>query len=122
MKKIFVPALILSAVFLFVGCSSKNSKAEDKNALPTIILFNREYISQNAPIETLPEGYDYVGTLSEDAANNTGLTGCKMYLNKKLSSLNHVYVYQECEISVDESMESSSNQMQWAYVKWILSE
>lgn len=117
MKKIIVITLLLGTVLVFTGCSFQNNEGED--CLLTIILFSREYISENKPIDKLPEGYDYVGTLSEEMANNTGLAGCKMYINKNLNSIDHVYIYQESEIlnSVDTD---GSSRTQWAYVKWVL--
>ena len=44
------------------------------------------YIAPYMPVNELPEGYEYIGDLSEDAASDTGLAGCKMYAVKEKNS------------------------------------
>lgn len=87
---------------------------------PTIIIFGRNYVA-NRIVSELPEGYEYVGDLSEDEANNTGLAGCKMYAVKEKDSFHEFYLYQECKAPINENT-ADSTQLQWAYTQWIVSE
>lgn len=119
MKKYVVLAIILSGVFAFVGCSYQNVETEADDTPPAIILLNKEYTTQPIAVTELPEGYEYMGTLSEESANNTGLTGCKTYANINLNSLKNIYVYQEYE---NPNSEDDLAPKQWAYVQWALSE
>lgn len=118
MKRYIVLTLILGSLLMFTGCSSSSIKAKKGDDLPTIILFNREYISHNTSTDELPEGYALSGELTNEMANNTGLSGYEMYLNKSLNSLPHIYIYQEVSIAKNDNTSTTK----WAYVKWALSE
>ena len=73
------------------------------------------------PVNELPEGYEYIGDLSEDAANDTGLAGCKMYAVKEKNSFEDFYLYQECGTPISEDTVDTT-QRQWAYVQWVVAE
>ena len=79
------------------------------------------YIAPYMPVNELPEGYEYIGDLSEDAASDTGLAGCKMYAVKEKNSLEDFYLYQECGTPVSEDTVDTT-QRQWAYVQWVVAE
>ena len=69
----------------------------------------------------MPEGYEYIGVLSEDAANGTGLEGCKMYAVKEKDSFRDFYLYQECGTPTGNATVDNAKR-QWAYVHWSLQE
>ena len=73
------------------------------------------------PVNELPDGYEYIGNLSKEAAYTTGLAGCKVYANTNLDSLSDVYTYQECGTPVSEDT-VDSRLRQRAYVQWVLDE
>lgn len=85
---------------------------------PAITIQGKNYYAPHMPVDELPEGYEYIGDLPKDAANDTGLEGCKMYAVKELDSFPDFYLYQECGTPIDENTVDPS-QRQWAYVQWI---
>lgn len=86
-----------------------------------ITMYGKNYIAPYMPVDKLPDEYEYIGELSEDAANDTGLAGCKMYVVAEKDSLLDFYLYQECgtPISID-TVDNTQRQM--AYVQWVLTE
>ncbi|MDE6318155.1 MAG: hypothetical protein K2M22_00260 [Lachnospiraceae bacterium] len=72
------------------------------------------------PVNELPDGYKYIGELTEEQANDTGLAGCQMYAVMERDSISDIYVYQECGTPIDENT-LDSTKLQWAYVQWIVS-
>lgn len=83
---------------------------------PTLILDGTAYIDPYMPEDSLPDGYVYVGELSDEAANDTGLNGCKYYANPDVPDI--VYVYQECGTPVSRDTVDTMRR-QWAYVQWV---
>ena len=119
MKKIAALAAGVITVLALTGCA-QNGVAF--TALPPMITIqNRNYVAPHRPVDELPDSYEYIGSLSEEAANDTGLEGCQMYAIKKSDSLNDFYLYQECGTPISEDTVDST-QRQWAYVQWILLE
>ena len=117
MKKMSV--FILITVILLVGCGS-NTNAPSGDLPPMITLYGKEYVAPYMPVNELPDGYQYVGELTEEQANDTGLAGCRMYAVKERDSISDIYVYQECGTPIDENT-LDSTKLQWAYVQWIVS-
>lgn len=64
------------------------------------------------------QGDTYLGELSKEQANGTGLEGCKMYAVTELDSIPDFYLYQECGTPIDDNT-VDSEKIQWAYVQWI---
>ncbi len=88
---------------------------------PSIILNGREYYAPHMPVSELPEGYEYAGVLSDEAANNTGLYGHDYYISGDSEILTDIYVFQECGTPISKDTVDTTKR-QWAYVQWILSE
>ena len=120
MKRIVFVMLLIVCLLLPVGCSNKQVEEPNEPA-PSIVIDSQHFYAPNMPISELPEGYEYIGVLSEDAANGTGLEGCKMYALKENDSLCDFYLYQECGTPIGNNTVDNSKQ-QWAYVHWLLRE
>lgn len=121
MKKFLSVILLTTCILLLVGCS-KQQKAEAPNTpVPSIVINNQHFYAPNMPVNELPEGYEYIGVLSEDAANGTGLEGCKMYAIKEKDSFYDFYLYQECGTPIGNNIVDTTKR-QWAYVHWSLRE
>lgn len=118
MKKL-LPFMLLT-ITLLVGCGS-NTNAPSGDLPPMITLFDKNYVAPYLPVNELPDGYEYIGDLTEEQANDTGLAGCRMYAITESDSLSDIYVYQECGTPIDENT-LDSTKLQWAYVQWIVSE
>ena len=126
MKKIVSAILLTACVLLLAGCSepqaeepSPPSSISSSSKAPHIIIDNQLYFAPDMPVNELPEGYEYIGVLSEDAANNTSLAGCKMYAKKGTETLLDFYLYQECGTPISKDTVDTSKR-QWAYVRWSL--
>jgi hypothetical protein len=122
MKRIFALALALGMVLSLVGCSKTQPEEETVTEInwdiaPTIIIGDRSYNAPGMPVSELPEGYDYIGDLSEEAAYNTGLAGTPMYAERSENFVDF-YLYQECGTPVSEDTVDNT-QLQMAYVHWI---
>jgi hypothetical protein len=125
MKRIFALALALGIVLSLVSCSKTQSEEETRTEIlsdiaPTIVIGDRSYNAPGMPVSELPEGYDYIGDLSEEAAYNTGLAGTPMYAESQ-SDFVDFYLYQECGTPVSEDT-IDNTQLQMAYVHWISSD
>ena len=74
-------ALVLGLAFVFglTGCSAPESEAASWDTSPMIVIDGGNFLAPSMPVDELPEGYEYIGELSEEAANDTGLAGCSMY-------------------------------------------
>ena len=120
MKRIISIALLATYVMLLVGCSKKQPEAPNTPA-PSIVIYGQHFYAPDIPVSELPEGYEYIGVLSEDAANGTGLEGCKMYVLKEKDSFSDFYLYQECGTPIGNNTVDTTKR-QWAYVHWSLSE
>lgn len=123
-SKLFCPVLVF--LLLLVGCSSAACTSERTEPVigdtaPMITINGRNYVAPHMPVDELPEGYSYIGVLSEENANKTGLEGCRIYAVMTKSSFTDFYLYQECGTPIGENMVDST-QRQWAYVQWILVE
>ena len=121
MKKLTAFVLTLIFTMTLAGCSIHENTERSGDTAPAITLYGRQYAAPYMPIDELPDGYEYIGDLPEDAANDTGLAGCKMYAVKELDSFPDFYLYQECGTPVDGNTVDTA-QLQWAYVQWILSD
>ena len=121
MKKPIIWISVLIIVFSLAGCSFGNKSSETGDLPPTITLFDRNYVAPYMPVEDVPDEYTYIGDLSEETANDTGLAGCKMYAVKEKDSFDDFYLYQECGTPIDGNTVDTT-QLQWAYVQWIVSE
>ena len=60
---------------------------------PMIDMYGQKYVAPNMPVNELPQGYTYLGELSKEQANGTGLEGCKMYAVTELDSIPDFYLY-----------------------------
>lgn len=117
MKKILV--FMLCTIILLAGCGS-NANAPSGDLPPMITLYGRDYVAPYMPVNELPDGYKYIGELTEEQANDTGMAGCKMYAVMESDSISDFYVYEECGTPIDENT-LDSTKLQWAYVQWIVS-
>lgn len=113
MKRILL-ALGIIMLFTLSGCETK----PEIELPPMIDMAGQKYVAPNMPVDELPEGYTYMGKLTETQANGTGLEGCKMYTYTELDSIPDFYLYQECGTPIDEHT-INSEKIQWAYVQWI---
>ena len=120
MKRLVSVILLATSLLLMLGCSKQQVEGPNEPA-PSIIIDNQHFYAPNMPVNDLPEGYEYIGVLSEDAANGTGLEGCKMYAIKGKDDLLDFYLYQECGTPISDNMLDNTKQ-QWAYVHWSLRE
>ena len=96
-----------------------NANAPSGDLPPMITLYDRSYGAPYMPVNELPDGYEYIGELTEEQANDTGLAGCGMYAIKERDSISDIYVYQECGTPIDENT-LGSTKLQWAYVQWVV--
>lgn len=112
MKKSTMLVCAFMALLTLVGCSSISNDSASGNVTPIITIHKKEYVASDTIVSVLPTGYEYIGDLPDDATNETGLSGCKMYAVKELNTLSEFYLYQKTFIG----------QQQWSYVRWILHE
>ena len=120
MKRIIPVILLVICLLLLVGCSKLQAEEPNEPA-PSIVIDNQHFYAPNMPVNELPDGYEYIGVLSKDAANGTGLDGCKMYAVTDADSLRDFYLYQECGTPVGNNTVDTTKR-QWAYVHWSLRE
>ena len=116
MKKLFT--LMLFIMLFLVGCGS-NKDTSSGDLSPMITLYDKDYVAPYMPVNELPDGYEYIGELTEEQANDTGLAGCKMYAIMEHGSLSDFYVYQECGTPIDEST-IDTTKLQWTYMQWVV--
>ena len=107
MKQIISLLLSLFLIVAFSGCHNNVDN-----------MYGQKYVAPNMPVNELPQGYTYLGELSKEQANGTGLEGCKMYAVTELDSIPDFYLYQECGTPIDDNT-VDSEKIQWAYVQWI---
>lgn len=120
MKRIVSAILLVTCFLLLVGCSKQQAEEPNETA-PSIVIDNQHFYAPNMPVNELPDGYEYIGVLSKDAANGTGLDGCKMYAVTDADSLRDFYLYQECGTPIGNNTVDSTKR-QWAYVHWSIRE
>ena len=121
MKRIIALVLGLIVISTLGACSSEPSGAFTGTLPPTIIIDDRNYLAPNMPVNELPDGYEYIGDLSREEANNTGLEGCQMYAFTEDDSLNDFYLYQKCGTPISKDTVDNTR-IQWAYVQWTFRE
>ena len=121
MKKFLSVIFMATCIFLLVGCNNQKNVEAPNTPAPIIVIYNQHFYAPNMPVSELPEGYEYIGELPEDAANGTGLEGCKMYAMKEMDSLRDFYLYQECGTPIDNNTVDATKR-QWAYVHWQVKE
>ena len=121
MKKIVSVILLITCLFLLAGCSKQQIVEAPNTPAPSIVIDNQHFYAPNMPVNELPEGYEYIGVLSEDAANGTGLEGCRMYAIIEKDSFRDFYLYQECGTPIGNNTVDATKR-QWAYVHWSLRE
>lgn len=121
MKKIVSVILLATCMLLLVGCSKQQNAETPNLQAPSIVINNQHFYAPHMPVNELPEGYEYIGVLSEDAANGTGLEGCKMYAMQEKDSFRDFYPYQECGTPIGNNTVDTTKQ-QCAYVHWSLRE
>ena len=121
MKKIFSVILMATWILLLVGCSKQQNVEAPNAPAPSIVIDNQHFYAPNMPVSELPEGYEYIGVLSEEAANGTGLEECKMYAIKERDHFGDFYLYQECGTPIGNNTVDNTKR-QWAYVHWSLKE
>lgn len=111
-------ALVLGLAFVFglTGCSAPESEAASWDTSPMIVIDGGNFLAPSMPVDELPEWYEYIGELSEEAANDTGLAGCSMYAETERGFADF-YLYQECGTPVSEDTVDNTR-LQWAYVRW----
>ena len=120
MKKTLLSFLIMMSLLL-VGCTAaeKSKYGTDVGELPpALIMAGQNFFANTMSIDELPVDYEYMGDLTDEEANDTGLAGCKYYANKYISSFDEFYVYQECGTPIGENA-AENTQRQWSYVKWV---
>lgn len=115
MKKKIVFMIAIMMAFFLMSCQNQDKEDE---LPPMITLYGSNYVAQYMPVKKLPDGYSYLGELTEEQANDTGLAGCKMYAYTVLDSIPDFFVYQECGTPIDENT-LDLTKLQWAYVQWI---
>ena len=115
MKQIISLLLSLFLIVTFSGC---HNSVDTGDMPPMIDMYGQKYVAPNMPVNELPQGYTYLGELSKEQANGTGLEGCKMYAVTELNSIPDFYLYQECGTPIDDNT-VDSEKIQWAYVQWI---
>ena len=118
MKKLLVIALGMAGLLL-AGCSGLEKpeptvEPETQDIqLTSIGPFDDKgsFIDASVRLKELPEGYGYIGNLTEDQALDSGLAGCKVYADLTLdpSERRDVYLYQPV----------GENGGEWAYVKYV---
>lgn len=125
MKRIVSAILLATCILLLAGCS--NIQADEPNSpvpgnvaakAPSIVIDNQHFYAPYMPVNELPEGYEYIGVLSEDAANGTGLEGSQMYA-KETDGFRDFYLYQECGTPIGKNT-VDTRKRQWAYVQWAI--
>ena len=125
-RKYTILVLGLILILVFVSCSSHENKDDMGGKVasgdfpPMITIFDKNYVAPYMSVDELPDGYEYIGDLPEESANDTGLAGCKIYAVKELDSFPDFYLYQECGTPVSEDTVDNTLR-QWAYVQWIYS-
>ena len=117
MKKLFAVLIALLCIMSLVACQSKTSN----ESRDIITIYNRNFAIEGEPTLDLPADYEYIGDLPKDAANKTGLDGCKMYVINTRNSFTDFYLYQECDMPTNENIKEN-NQSQMAYVHWVLTD
>ena len=110
----------LVIILALTGCSQSGEDVTG-DLPPMITINNKNYVAPYMPVDELPDGYEYIGDLPKEAANDTGVGGCHMYVIKETDSFSDFYLYQECGTPIDENTVDTT-QLQWAYVQWILNE
>ncbi len=83
---------------------------------PALLMDGAVYVNPHMPVSSLPYGYQSVGKLTEEQANNTGLEGIEYFIHP--SGAEDFYTYQECGTLIDLNT-VDSEQRQWAYMRWI---
>ena len=121
MKRIVSLVLVVIIMSVLTGCSQTDGTATSGDLPPMITINSRNYVAPHMSVDKLPDGYNYIGDLSNEEANDTGLEGCSIYAIKERDGFDDFYLYQECGTPIDENTVDSS-QRQWAYVQWILTE
>lgn len=124
MKKIISILLFICLIMSITACSKNgSSQAEIPNApAPKIVIKEKDYYATELTIvNELPEGYEYMGELSEGELKYAHIDGNKYYVNKSREALYDFYVYQECGTPIDDETVDSTKR-QWAYVKWSIEE
>ena len=112
---------VLLACIFFAGCTAAPPvQTEEPNTpAPSILLEGQAYYAPHMPVYDLPEGYEYAGTLSEEAANDTGLAGNKLYIDFTQVPLTDFYVYQYTGTPIGNNTVDTTRH-QWLYVHWSL--
>lgn len=85
---------------------------------PMITAFDGNFVAAGVPVDELPDGYAFVGEVDSEMADDTGLTGCKMYAFTDKYGFDRLYLYQEWGTPTDENT-IDTEKRQWAYVPWI---
>ena len=109
---------LLLSLFLIVAFSGCHNSVDTGDMPPMIDMYGQKYVAPNMPVNELPQGYTYLGELSKEQANGTGLEGCKMYAVTELNSIPDFYLYQECGTPIDDNT-VDSEKIQCAYVQWL---
>lgn len=118
MKKLRVFVLVSAFMLSLAGCALPGTDGKAGDLPPVITIDGYNYVAPYMPVDELPDGYAYLGELSEEDANDTGLGGCKMYAVPEKDSFTDFYLYQECGTPIDENT-VDLKQRQWAYVQWV---
>lgn len=115
--------LVLAMTFICCACGEKQDfkygKGTDAGALPPkLTIYGSDYYAPYMPVDELPDGYEFIGELTEEQAKDTGLAGCKIYAIPERNSFDRFYLYQECGTPIGENT-VDQEMRQWAYVEWI---
>ena len=63
MKKLFT--FMLFIMLFLVGCGS-NKDTSSGDLPPMITLYDKNYVAPYMPVNELPDGYEYIGELTEE--------------------------------------------------------
>ncbi len=118
--RILLLCAVLAAFLLFAGCTAAPAAGTAPGMpAPSILLNGQAYYAPHMPVYELPEGYEYVGTLSQEADNGTGLAGSKMYMDPSQDPVTDFYLYQETGTPIGANTVDTTRR-QWMYVRWSL--
>ena len=117
MRKWMILCMLLIFALCLAGCVNGNEPDEPEawDTKPHLCVDGISYDTRGHAVDTLPEGYVYVGDLTaEDAGTLTDLVGCKMYRSEEESG---IYLYQQWATVVGDTMDW--NKLRWCYVRYV---
>ena len=126
---VWAVVVVVAAAALAVGCTLAGAVEPDADKpggeenvqwdeAPRLTLFGTRYRQIDlTPLDALPEGYKYAGTLTEEQAGDTGAAGCPYYLDPRTDSVPDVYVFMPYTSTGLGA--AGDTQGQWAFFRWV---